>query len=110
MHDSLWEYYDKQATEALNERRYTKASRLVKDALYRATIMGDLKPELVQRAEDLARVHRQSGDYTSAAAIYRMILELQRSTLGPEHPAVENSSRDLIEALMNSGCITPGHA
>jgi hypothetical protein len=39
-----------------------------------------------------------------------LILELQRATLGSEHPDVEQSSKVLLEALMNSGCITPGHA
>ncbi|HEY9776877.1 MAG TPA: tetratricopeptide repeat protein [Planktothrix sp.] len=110
MHDSLWDHYDKLAIEALNQRRYTKASRLTKDALHRATLMCELQPELVQRADYLAKVHSDSGDYMSAAAIYRLILELQRATLGSEHPDVEQSSKVLLEALMNSGCITPGHA
>jgi hypothetical protein len=109
-HDSLWEHYDRAAAEAFSEHRYTKASRIVKDALHKAIQMGELQPSLVQRADELARVYRDSGDYTNAASLYRLIIDIQSSALGPEHPAVEHSSRELLSALMASGCITPSNA
>jgi len=108
--DPLWDYYDKAAAEALNEHRYNKASRIVKDALHRARQMNELQPTLVRRADKLAKFYSQSGDYTSAASLYRLIVELQRSTLGPEHPDFQHSSKELLAALMDSGCVTPGNA
>jgi hypothetical protein len=110
MQQMLWQYDDSEADEAIASRRYIKASRILKDAFHQASMTGDFQPQLLQRAEDLARAQSDSGDYYSAAATYRMIVELQRSTLGPEHPDVEKSSLDLIKALMKSGCISPGNA
>ncbi len=109
-HDSLWEHYDKAAAEALSEHRYTKASRIVKDALHQARQLGELQPNLVQRADQLAKVYRDSGDYTNAASLYRLIIDIQKIALGPEHPDVEHSSRDLLSALTASGCLSPGNA
>lgn len=109
-HDPLWDYYDRAAQEALNEHRYTKASRIVKDALHKARQAGELKPTLVQHADELAKLYKESGDYTSAASLYRLIVDLQSATLGPEHPSVQTASKDLISALMESGCLTPGNA
>jgi hypothetical protein len=108
--DPLWDFYDRATSEALNEHRYTKASRIVKDALHRARQMNELQPTLVRRADTLAKIYCETGDHTSAASLYRLIVDLQRSTLGPEHPDVQVSSRHFLAALMDSGCITPGNA
>jgi hypothetical protein len=108
--DPLWDYYDQAAMEALTAHRYTKASRIVKDGLQKARQMGEFQPGLLARADELASVYRASGDYTSAASIYRLMEDLQRATLGAEHPAVVSSHRHLMSVLKESGCITPGNA
>jgi hypothetical protein len=107
IHDPLWDSYDRAASEALNEHRYTKASRIVKDALTKANQLRTPQPNMLQHADELATVYRDAGDYNNAASLYRMIIEVQKTTLGPEHPDVESSSNKLIAALKASGCISP---
>ena len=108
--DSVWDSYKQATDEALNEHRYAKASRIVKDGLEKATQLRRMQPDLVQRADVLARIYKDSGDYTSAASLYRMIVELQRSTLGPEHPDVQVAAKDLVSTLTESGCLNPARA
>jgi Tetratricopeptide repeat len=104
------DYYDQVAEQALNEHQYTKAGRIVKDALQTAKRLGHPHPNLVHNADRLAKVYLETGDYTAAASIIRLIIDLQSETLGPEHPDVINRSRDLVSALMESGCMRPGNA
>jgi hypothetical protein len=108
--DPMWDYYDRVAEQALNEHKYTKAGRILKDALQTAKQLKAPHPTLVQNADRLAKVYLETGDYTSAASIIRLIIDLESETLGPEHPDVLNRSRDLIAALMESGCMRPGNA
>lgn len=108
--DPVWDYYDRAATEAFNEHRYLKASRIIKDALHRACATGDIKPNLVHHADALAQVYQREGDYTSAASLYRLIFALRRETIGPFPEEVEQSEKNLIAALEQCGSISPGNA
>ena len=104
------QYVDQAVAEAITSHLYTKASRIVKDELYQARQTGRVPPKMLHHADELARVYCDAGDYATAASLYRLMEELQRYKLGPTHPDVESTSRDLIAALMHSGYINPGNA
>jgi len=103
-------YVDQTVAEAISSHLYTKASRIVKDELYQARQTGQVRLKMLHHADELARVYCDAGDYATAASLYRLMEELQRYRLGPEHPDVESTSKDLIAALMHRGYINPGNA
>ncbi len=103
-------YVDQAVAEAITSHLYTKASRIVKEELYQARQTGQVRPKILHHADELARVYCDAGDYATAASLYRLMEELQRYMLGPEHPDVDSTSKDLIAALMHSGYINPGNA
>ncbi len=99
--------YENSVKEALAQHQYAKASTILKEALYHAKGRTEVDPRLVSSADEMATLHFRKGEFKHSASIYRVLLELQQTSLGSEHPQTTRTMQSLREALGASGNISP---
>ena len=103
----MWQKYENLVAEAFDQRHYSKASSLMKEALTKACMYGTAIPDLLARADELADFHLRQGDFQNAASIYRLSAELRTDALGDEHPEAERARQLFLQALNDAGSMTP---
>jgi len=94
-------------TEAIENGQYNKASRLVKQALAEADSPKQIDPIIISSARTLAEKCSTQGDYMGAAALLRTLVEAQKQSMGADHPEVQETTRQLVCALMQTGGVSP---
>lgn len=103
----VWRHYNQACAEAFDERRYIKALQIIKQALHEVDEIGELESSILSRADALAEIYLQQGQYRDAAALYRILLECKRRVLGAGHPDVKVSAAKLASVLCETGGLTP---
>lgn len=93
--------------EAMNEKRYRTATKLLKEALYQSSHDCKIDQELIAQANELAEILYTQADYQEAAAIYRQVSIVQQNTLRSDHPDLVESLGKLKSVLLATGCIKP---
>lgn len=101
--DHAWHNY-RAASEAFEQGHYSKASKILRQALSEAD---SIDPLLVNSANTLAERYFTDGNYANAAPLYRIVLEVRTKELGCDHPEVQESRRKLAMALWQSGGLSP---
>jgi hypothetical protein len=95
------------ANEAVANGHYDKASRILRQAVAESEIDGTLDPVLLPSIDVLAEKYFHSGQYASAASLYRMVLEVRTKLLGIDHPEVREARRKLAQSLWQTGGLSP---
>ncbi len=105
--DLIWLRYETAVCEALDRHHYLKASTIIKEALEDARKTSAPEPKLLNSADALASLHIEQGDFQSAAALYRLSLEVKKNTFGPTHPDVEQTMKAFKQVLAEAGGLIP---
>ncbi len=105
-----WESFEKSIDEAVAHRRYLRAANIVKEALYDVGQKRELPQPLIVSADKVAHIQQSRGDFTNAAAIYRLILQAQQKHLSPQHPDIQRTTKQLQQVLGEAGGLSPGTA
>jgi len=89
-----------EAAEYLRSRgQYQQARRVHEQALAaRRRVLGD-HPDTAQSLNNLALVLRAQGDLAGARTLHERALAIREARLGPDHPATEESRRELVAVV-----------
>ena len=105
---TIWATYERAVAEAIARHQYSKASTILKEALYNANGKGtEIDPKLVTSADEMATFHFRNGEFNRSASIYRVLLEVQQKSLGAEHPQTARTLAALREVLGAAGSMSP---
>jgi Tetratricopeptide repeat len=91
-HIILWEQYELAALVARKQGNFSKAARILKEALREAEEYGELPAGLIDQAHSLAQLHMSHYRYGEAESLIRMVLEVREKLLGQTH-------EDVVESL-----------
>ncbi len=103
----LWNDYEQSFSDAIDRHHYLKASSIMKEALQSASAMKRSDAGLLKRADALADLHVQHGDFQNAASLYRLSLEVKKNVYGSAHPDVEETMQAFLKVLSQAGSISP---
>jgi hypothetical protein len=104
--DASWFDY-RNASEALQQGHYGKATKILRQAFADSQITGVIDPKLLTTAHALAERYFEYGNYAAAASLYRTVLDLRTRELGPDHDDIKETQRKLAKCLWNAGGLSP---
>ncbi len=104
-----WKDCEKDYAEAVNSHRYGRASSILRQALLNKLSAQSVDLSLIAEADRLAELSCEQGEYITAASLYRLALELRSNVLGPDHPDVKATERNLVDVLRESGGLSLSH-
>lgn len=90
-HNNLWEQYQRVAQVAHAQGNFTKAARVIKEALREAEDYGEVHSGLVTIAHVLAEGYLRQNRFAEAENLYRAVLEVREKVLGQTHDEVIDS-------------------
>lgn len=91
-HSVLWNQYGVAVLHARKQGNFNKAARVLRDAFLEFEEYGEISPDLVLMAHELAELHLNNFRYEEAEDLYRLVLEMREKVLGQTHA-------DVIESL-----------
>jgi len=94
-HSVLWEQFNRDTLRARKLGNFSRASRILKEALREAEEYDELPKNLIDNANSLAELYMNQQRFADAESLYRSVLELREKLLGPTHKDVVDSLKKL---------------